>query len=164
MPSAESWPPCRSSPGPVTLDDVVAVLGAVGPAVADEGDDLVGRLTALVERSLVSADTKPLHATYRLLETTRAHLSPERPASVDAAHARWCVAEAERLDRALASVDEPAAHRRMVGLLDEMRRAHRWSLEHDIQLAARLGAALRWWAVTRMTARWRPGPRPPTTG
>ncbi len=136
--------------GSVALDDVVGVLHSADPAVVDEQADLVGLVASLVERSLVSADTSRLHATYRLLETTRAHVAAERPAAVDVAHARWYAGEAERLDRDLRSVDEPAAHQRIVNLFDELRRTHRWALKHDVVLASRLGAALRWWAVTRM--------------
>lgn len=117
--------------GPVGLEDVVGVVGRDGGAAPVDRVGTVDALVSLVERSLVMADTGRARSTYRLLETTRAHVRSGRQGSTDATHAHWFVEQAEQLDRDLRTPGEAEAHERMTSIVDELRRAQRWADAHD---------------------------------
>jgi predicted ATPase/DNA-binding winged helix-turn-helix (wHTH) protein len=139
--------------GPVGIDDLVGV-------VSRDGADrlaIVDRLVALVDQSLVVAEPVGSTASYHLLQTTRAYARRRRPTGADAAHAHWFAAEADLADHDLDSVREASGHERLLVILPELRAAHRWAIEHDPACAARVTAALGWWAQSRLNgepARW----------
>ena len=122
--------------GPVVATDIAAVVDADAPEL------VIGPLADLVERSLVVADIVEQPTRYRLLETVRACVAPRRSPGLDEAHARHVAAVlVEAADR-LRTPDEPAAVMRIDGLAAEIRTAHRWCREHDLDLAAMITASL----------------------
>ncbi|MGH8932014.1 MAG: hypothetical protein ACRDZO_15680 [Egibacteraceae bacterium] len=87
-------------------------------------------------------------AWYTLLETLRAYgrerLAEESP-RVEAAHARYHVELAETTGQGLLGQDERTATETIASCFDDLRAAHRWAVEHDLDLALRLSAALLWY-------------------
>jgi predicted ATPase/DNA-binding SARP family transcriptional activator len=142
------------------LADLGAFAGFVPPAdieaVVGRADalDLLGRLA---DRSLVLAEPRPQGVRFGMLATVRGHArrrlaaAPgDRAARLAEAHARHMTEAAEAADAALRTPDEPAAHARLDELGDELRRAHRWALAHDLELAVRQSAALHVFAQSRL--------------
>jgi predicted ATPase/DNA-binding SARP family transcriptional activator len=128
--------------------DVEAVVGRAGTL------DLLGRLA---DRSLVLAEPRPQGVRFGMLATVRGHArrrlaaAPgDRAARLAEAHARHITEAAEAADAELRTPGEPAAHARLDELGDELRRAHRWALAHDLDLAVRQSAALHVFAQSRL--------------
>jgi hypothetical protein len=124
--------------------DLRGVHRVADPA-ADE-DDMLDRLTRLVERSLVVA-TPGTHSRYRLLETLRAYARSRTEADgVDAElarrHAVHYVELAERAARGLQGADERAWVTEALADYDNLRAAYLHLVDHDVDLAVRLVAAL----------------------
>jgi predicted ATPase/DNA-binding SARP family transcriptional activator len=113
-------------------------------------------LANLVDKSMVQlVDEDPPR--YRLLETLREYgrdrLSEAERNSVRVRHAAWYLEVAERCARSLAGSDEAAAIRMLDRDFDNLRAAHRWSVEHsDIDTALRLVAGLREYSFRCMHA------------
>jgi predicted ATPase/DNA-binding winged helix-turn-helix (wHTH) protein len=140
--------------GAVTAADAAAVLG---PGRS-------GAVAELVDRSLLAVDLGGSSARYRMLDTVRTvavgWLRERDDAGV--VHLRHAAAVAdwtERIDEALRGVDESSGRRRLADITDELRHAHRWAREHDVELAERLDGLLhlpaynRLWAEPAMWAR-----------
>jgi predicted ATPase/DNA-binding SARP family transcriptional activator len=113
-------------------------------------------LANLVDKSMVQLVDEDLPR-YRLLETLREygrdHLSEAERQRVRARHAAWYLEVTERSARSLAGSDEAAAIRLLDRDFDNLRAAHRWSVEHsDIDTALRLVAALREYSFRCMHA------------
>ncbi|MGB8196932.1 MAG: BTAD domain-containing putative transcriptional regulator [Acidimicrobiales bacterium] len=104
-------------------------------------------LSNLVDKSMVQLVDEDLPR-YRLLETLREYgrdrLSDEDRSLVRARHAAWYLEVAERCALMLAGPDELTAIQMLDRDFDNMRAAHRWSIERrDTDSALRLVAALR---------------------
>jgi predicted ATPase/DNA-binding SARP family transcriptional activator len=126
----------------------------VGPEGGKSG--VPGLLATLVDKSMVQLVDEDLPR-YRLLETLREfgrdRLSAEEGQRVQARHAAWYLEVAERSARSLAGSDEAVAIRIIDRDYDNLRAAHRWSVEHsDIDTALRLVAALREYSFRCMHA------------
>jgi predicted ATPase/DNA-binding SARP family transcriptional activator len=118
----------------------------VADPTADE-DDVLDRITRLVDRSMVGADSG-VHSRYRLLETLRAFgRSRTQAEGEDLAlarrHAAYYVGLAERAGRGLQGPDERAWVEEALADFDNMRAAYRQArADHDQDLAMRLVAAV----------------------
>jgi predicted ATPase len=123
----------------------------------DVGKSTVSLLLAnLVDKSMVQLVDEDLPR-YRLLETLREYgrdrLSEEDRYLVRARHAAWYLEVAERCARSLAGSDELTAIQKLDRDFDNLRAAHRWSIEHpDIDTALRLVAGLREYSFRCMHA------------
>jgi predicted ATPase/DNA-binding SARP family transcriptional activator len=123
----------------------------------DVGKSTVSLLLAnLVDKSMVQLVDEDLPR-YRLLETLREYgrdrLSEEDRYVLRARHAAWYLEVAERCARSLAGSDELTAIQMLEWDFDNLRAAHRWSIEHpDIDTALRLVAGLREYSFRCMHA------------
>ena len=124
--------------------DLRGVHRVADPAASE--DDVLDRLTRLVDRSLV-VPTPGTHSRYRLLETLRAYARSRIEADgIDAElarrHAAHYVELAERAARGLQGADERAWAAEALSDYDNLRAAYLHLVEHDIDLSVRLVAAL----------------------
>ena len=139
--------------GPVPAADVAGVL-----ASGDEGQRRCWEsLRALVERSLVAADTGSTPACYLMLQTVRTHAQRlaehgGRTEELARAHGAWFLDVATDCDRRLRGPDEAAAAQRLTSLIPEFRAAQRWARVADPELAAGLICALELYAHTHLWA------------
>jgi predicted ATPase/DNA-binding SARP family transcriptional activator len=113
-------------------------------------------LANLVDKSMVQLVDED-HPRYRLLETLREYgrdrLSEEDRQVVRARHAAWYLTEAERCARSLTGPNERSAIQTLDRDFDNLRAAHRWSIERpDVDTALRLVAALREYSFRCMHA------------
>jgi predicted ATPase/DNA-binding SARP family transcriptional activator len=113
-------------------------------------------LANLVDKSMVQLVDEDLPR-YRLLETLREYgrdrLSEAERNRVRARHAAWYLEVAERCAQSLTDSDEAAAIRMLDRDFDNLRAAHRWSIEHpDVDTALRLVAGLREYSFRCMHA------------
>lgn len=122
--------------GRAVSSDVAAVVGL------DATELLAGPLAALVDQSLVIADTADQPTTYRLLETVRATAATRRSPSHEASHANHMIDVATEMDRLLRSPAESKAAHRLDALDADLRLAHHWAREHDVSRAGELTASL----------------------
>lgn len=118
--------------GPVRTRELPAVVTSPRPA------DTVARL---VDRSLVLTLPGPDGVRFGALETIRSYGLERLRASgryddVRRGHARWFHDAVVEIDHQLRTADEPAGMQRFEEIVDEVRAALRWSLEHDLDLAA----------------------------
>jgi predicted ATPase/DNA-binding SARP family transcriptional activator len=130
--------------GGLTTEALAAVLG--WPIdVADAA------LAGLVDQSLLGVAPSAGGTRFTVLEPLRQFAlgrlgqAGEREAT-KAAHAAWAVSWMERADREVRGADEVRWAAATDAELANLRAAHRWSLDHDPELATRLGAALFWYA------------------
>jgi predicted ATPase/DNA-binding SARP family transcriptional activator len=128
--------------GAVTAADAVAVLGVEAEVIE-----------SLAARSLLTLDPEPDETDgrtrYRMLRTVRAVLGPADP-DVARRHAQHFAAVAAAADGQLRTPEELAGHRRLTGVLDELRVAHAWARNHDVRLAATLSRSLYLFGVSRL--------------
>jgi predicted ATPase/DNA-binding SARP family transcriptional activator len=123
----------------------------------DVGKSKVSLLLAnLVDKSMVQLVDEDVPR-YRLLETLREYgrgcLNDTERYVVRARHAAWYLEVAERCARSLAGSDEAAAVQTLDRDFDNLRAAHRWSIEHpDIDTALRLVSGLREYSFRCMHA------------
>ena len=109
--------------------------------------DLLGEL---VDKSLIDVDRTGPEQRYRLLEIVREYASEKLEESselamLQARHASWCVALAERAEAATEQTDAAAWFDRLDRELDNLRTAFAWSeASGDIDAGLRLAGALRW--------------------
>ena len=120
--------------GPVRARELAAAVPTARPV------DTVARL---VDRSLVLAVPGPDGVRFSALETIRSYGLERLRATggYDEArrrHAEWFADVLAEVDAALRTADEPGAMRRFEEVVDEVRAALRWALDHDTDLAARL--------------------------
>jgi predicted ATPase/DNA-binding SARP family transcriptional activator len=104
-------------------------------------------LARLVDSSMVAVQPGAGPTRYALLETLRAYGRRQlvrRGAESDwrQAHARYFLRLAQRAERELAGPAEGEWTERVGQELDNLREARRWGLDHDLDLAVRLVAAL----------------------
>ena len=113
-------------------------------------------LANLVDKSMVQLVDEDLPR-YRLLETLREYgrdrLGEEDRHLVRERHAAWYLKVAERCARSLTGSNELTAIQMLDRDFDNLRAAHRWSIEHpDVDTALRLVAALREYSFRCMHA------------
>jgi predicted ATPase/DNA-binding SARP family transcriptional activator len=113
-------------------------------------------LATLVDKSMVQLVDEDIPR-YRLLETLREYgrdrLGEDERNLVRARHAAWYLEVAERCARSLAGSGEAMAIRMLDRDFDNLRAAHRWSIEqHDTDTALRLVAGLREYSFRCMHA------------
>lgn len=140
--------------GEFTLDAAEHVA-AGGPV--DEADvaDLLARL---VDKSMVVAAPSDEQTRYRLLETLRDYGRQrlEGGGAEEATrrtHLRYTVERAEAANAQLGSADHARWARTIDGMLDDLRVAHSWALEHgEVDPALRLVAALSRYAEHRIAS------------
>ncbi len=123
----------------------------------DLGATRVAALLAnLVDKSMVQLVDED-RGRYRLLETLREfgrdQLGDADRADARARHAQWYLAVVEDCARALSGPGEADAVATLDADFDNLRAAHRWSIEHaDVDVALRLVAGLREYAFRCMHA------------
>lgn len=123
----------------------------------DVANPTVSRLLAnLVDKSMVQIVDEDLPR-YRLLETLREYgrdrLSEDDRSVVRARHAAWYLEVVERCAQSLAGPDELTAVVTLERDFDNLRAAHRWSIEHaDVDTALSLVAGLREYSFRCMHA------------
>ncbi|HEX6443809.1 MAG TPA: BTAD domain-containing putative transcriptional regulator [Streptosporangiales bacterium] len=121
-------------------------------------EDVLGHLTALVDKSLVDpvGDTE---IRYRLLETIRVYAADRLAESGDERrmrdrHARHMLAVARQAEPLLRTADQLRWITRLDGLRDDLFAALRWSVDRgDARTAIGLAASLTWyWAIRGMNS------------
>ena len=127
-------------------------LAAAESVVAGTGDgidalDVADVIADLVDCSMVAARTDDTTTRYTLLETLRAY-GRERlhdrgeTRAAQRAHARYHVTLVETAAERLYGSDHLRWAQVLDGALDELRAAHAWALDHDIEVALRMVVAL----------------------
>ncbi|MGY1609464.1 BTAD domain-containing putative transcriptional regulator [Geodermatophilus sp. SYSU D00700] len=125
--------------------DLRAVHRVVDPEATE--DDVLDRLTRLVDRSMVEARSG-VHSRYRLLETLRAYGRRRTEAAGEAPglarrHVVYLVELAERAGRGLQGPDERAWAEEALGVYDDLRTAFtRAAADREWDLALRLVTAV----------------------
>jgi hypothetical protein len=133
--------------------------GAPGADLVEHeiGDIVLG----LVDRSLVVAHvagtTDGRESRYALLETLRAYARQRLAERGDEeaacrAHARYAVTFVESAESGLEGPDEGRWADMVAEAVDDLRAAHLWAVEHDIEIAVRLSAALYLYAEVRVVS------------
>lgn len=125
------------------------------PGGGGEPGDVLDLLERLRSKSLVVADASTAaRPRYRLLETVRAYAAERleeagETAQLRAAHARWCLALAERAEPELIGPGQERWLERLEGERANLRSAFEWSLSHGRgEWALRLsGALVLFWRV-----------------
>jgi predicted ATPase/DNA-binding SARP family transcriptional activator len=124
--------------GAVRRSDALAVL-QVAPDVIDE----------LARRSLLNVEIHDGRTYYGMLQTVRSAVGSASEAT-ERRHLEHFAAAAVEAAAALQTSEEPAAHRRIVELLDELRLAHSRARSIDVETAVQMSTALHWFAVSRL--------------
>jgi predicted ATPase len=124
--------------GAVRRSDARAVL-QVAPEVIDE----------LARRSLLSVEIRSGRNYYRMLETVRSTVGPASEAT-ECRHLEYFSAAAAEAAAQLQTPDEPAAHQRVVELIDELRLAHSRARRIDVGTAVQMSMALHCFGVSRL--------------
>ena len=137
--------------GTFTLDAAEHVVAPAGDSDVDARDvdahDVADVLADLVDASMVVAYTGADVARYALLDTLRAYGRERLEArggtwAARHAHATYYVDLAEHVTARLFDADQPVSAIVLDREIDELRAAHAWSVEHDLELALRLVSAL----------------------
>ena len=124
--------------GAVRRSDALAVL-QVAPDVIDE----------LARRSLLSVEIHSGRTYYGMLKTVRSAVGSASEAT-ERRHLEYFAAAAAQAAAALQTPEEPAAHRRIVELIDELRLAHSRARSIDVETAVQMSMALHWFGVSRL--------------
>lgn len=138
--------------GSFTVDDVERVCADGTVAV----EAVTNLLAALVDKSMVMADTDRSPTRFSLLETLRAFGRDElhrtgNLGELQRRHARRAIELVEQAHLGLCGPDEPAWADRLEHSFDDLRIAHRWELaQGDIDGALRLVVGAREFAFRRM--------------
>ena len=132
--------------GPVTADDVVGVLGDAAT---------IEIVRSLADCSLVMVERTGPTTRYSLLQTVRDFAAERATVSglapdLARRHAEWFLAVAREADARLRTSAELAGFERLESSFAELRAAHQWAREHDLQLAGALSAALHQYAYSRL--------------
>jgi diguanylate cyclase (GGDEF)-like protein len=127
----------------------VEAVGVVCDATGLTPIALVGRLSSLVDKSLIRAEAAPGGGTrYRLLETIRAYVAERLAASKDSAgaherHAAYFTALTERVGGDLRGPDQAELLARLRADYANLRAAFEWAFEADhVDMAARMVGSL----------------------
>jgi non-specific serine/threonine protein kinase len=119
-------------------------------------------LASLIDKNLIQTQTDGRFSRFLMLETVRefalAQLAAHgETASVAAAHAAWMAHFAEFAEPHLLGPDEREWKVRCDSELENLRAALTWSLDHNVECALRIGAAL-WlywdWSIAAEGANW----------
>src|SRR4029078_7246730 len=124
--------------GAVRRGDAQAVL-QVAPDVIDE----------LARRSLLSVEIHSGRTYYGMLKTVRSVVGSASD-TTERRHLEYFAAAAAQAAAALQTPEEPAAHRRIVELMDELRLGHRRPRSIDVETAVQMSMALHWFGVSRL--------------
>ena len=124
--------------GAVRRSDAQAVL-EVAPDIIDE----------LARRSLLSVEIHSGRTYYGMLKTVRSAVGSPSEAT-ERRHLEYFAAVAAQAAAALQTPEEPAAHRRIVELMDELRLAHSRARSIDVETAVQMSTALHWFGVSRL--------------
>ena len=111
----------------------------VAPDVIDE----------LARRSLLSIEIRSGRTYYQMLQTVRSVVGPASEAT-ERRHLEYFSAAAAQAAAALQTPDEPAAHQRVVELIDELRLAHSRARRLDVETAVRMSMSLHCFGVSRL--------------
>lgn len=113
-------------------------------------DEITEVVAGLVDRSMLGAQTDEPPTRYTMLDTLR-HYGRERLEETGGArsarlyHARYHAELAEAASTGLTGPDPGRWSQAIEIHLDDLRAAHRWSLQHEPDLAMRIAAALYWY-------------------
>ncbi len=137
--------------GTFTVDDVRQICA--DRTVAAEA--VPNLLSALVDKSMVVADTRRSPSRYSLLETLRTfgreQLRDAGTAALTRRHALWGIERAWQAPSGLDGPDEARWARHLEDQFDDLRIAHRWAMAHgDVDGALHLVVGLREFAFRRM--------------
>ena len=124
--------------GAVRRSDAQAVL-QVAPDVIDE----------LARHSLLSIEIRSGRTYYQMLQTVRSAVGPASEAT-ERRHLEYFSAAAVAAAAALQTPDEPAAHQRVVELIDELRLAHSRARRIDVETAVQMSMSLHCFGVSRL--------------
>ena len=135
-----------------TGDDVACVCGDA----SGETDANADVLSALVDKSMVIADTRAHPSRYRLLETLRTFGREQLGENAAAdrlkhRHATYIIEQVERAGAGLERADEAIWVHELEGRFDDLRVAHRWTMaQGDLDGALKLVVGLGEFAFRRM--------------
>jgi predicted ATPase len=133
--------------GTFMLDDVEQVCADD----AMSASDIRARMPALVDKSMVVADTTGVSTRYSLLETLRQFGRQSVRDSLEISHARHFVAVVERSQTEMGGPDERTWSIRLDAAFDDLRVAHRRALARgELDTAVRLVAGVREFALRSM--------------
>jgi predicted ATPase/DNA-binding SARP family transcriptional activator len=124
--------------GAVRRSDAQAVLD-VAPEVIDE----------LARRSLLNVEIRFGRTYYRMLQTVRSAVGPAS-AATERRHLEYFSAAAAEAAARLQTPNEPAAHQRVVELIDELRLAHSRARRIDVDTAVQMSMSLHCFGVSRL--------------
>lgn len=132
--------------GAFTLDAAEHVVAGAGDGDIDV-PDVADLLADLVDASMLVAHTADDATRYALLDTLRAYGRERLDAGGTAtaarhAHALHYVELAERVTSRMYAARDPLPATLLDQAIDELRAAHAWTVEHDLELALRLVSAL----------------------
>jgi predicted ATPase len=145
--------------GAFTLAAAWEVCSGDVDAALDE-PEITDVVVGLVDRSMVVAHvaaTPEVETRYALLEVLRTY-GRQRLAehggeqAACRAHAEYAVRFAESAESGLEGPDEGRRADAVAAAVGDLRAAHLWSVEHDLDLAVRLSAALYMYAETRVVS------------
>src|SRR6185295_10127204 len=103
----------------------------------------------LARRSLLSVEIHSGRTYYGMLKTVRSAVGSPSEAT-ERRHLEYFAAAAAQAAAALQTPEEPAAHRRIVELMDELRLAHSRARSIDVETAVQMSMALHWFGVSRL--------------
>jgi predicted ATPase/class 3 adenylate cyclase len=136
--------------GGLSLEAAEAVCSGLGIAP----EEMLDRLSSLVDKSLVGAEEHDGAKRYRLLETIRQHAQERLQASAEAdvahdQHAEYFLVLAERAEPELRGPEQVQWFERLELEHDNLRAALRWCMAHgDVDRGVRLaGAVWRFWQM-----------------
>jgi predicted ATPase/DNA-binding SARP family transcriptional activator len=129
-------------------------------AIGDDEPEIADVVAGLVDRSMVVAHVAatPEEGTrYALLEVLRAYgrqrlVERGEEQAACRAHAEYAVRFAESAESGLEGPDEGRWADAVAAVVDDLRAAHLWAVENDLDLAVRLSAALHTYAETRVVS------------
>ena len=145
--------------GGCTLEAVERVSAALG---LPEGTPPLDLLASLIDKNLVQTQVNDRSSRFLMLETVREFAREQleahgEAATVAAVHASWVVSFVEDAEPHLLGPDERVWRLRSEAELGNIRAALTWSLDHDVESALRIGAAL-WvaftWYIAAEGAEW----------
>ncbi|HLL99717.1 MAG TPA: protein kinase [Pyrinomonadaceae bacterium] len=121
---------------------------------AEERNELLDKVTSLVEKSLLAAKEQPDgEMRFRMLSVVREYARESLEKSAETGtirrnHAEYFLALAEEAEPHLQVSQSAAWLNRLEEEHDNIRAAIRWSLQHDAEIAARLAASIKvFWTV-----------------
>ena len=135
---AKRSPSGRSSPVP-SAAATRRRCSQVAPDIIDE----------LARRSLLSVEIHSGRTYYGMLKTVRSVVGSASDSHRTQASGVLRAAAAQAA-AALQTPEEPAAHRRIVELMDELRLAHSRARSIDVETAVQMSMALHWFGVSRL--------------